>query len=324
MNTQATGRWRPEDFLDIAPRDIEEDDPWAIPVTADGQPPAGVPHLTLHQPESRVPAEPLACFQEQPAIITDLAWADEGPTNYIDDLGEWDEPEYFAEPDSDLHEPLYFVDPSITAISRDLTINIFASGIADIDNEQIVSITQLLGEFSIRRLQSWLPWLREQEWTGQSLLLFLEFRKLWESESVSDWWESCYWNSASGCYLSSFSHYALSKNATYQLIQNRLDYPANQVIDDQWFVDWNEGEIWKRGFPTFAVFALLRSECTDWETRLEAVLEENTDVMWRAWKVDAAAKQQVPFYLVEQDWHHSSEWHDNLGWCPVSMGGSIE
>lgn len=124
--------------------------------------------------------------------------------------------------------------------------------------------------------------------------------------------------------MSSFSHYNLSRDATYQLIQNRIDYPVNYIVDDQWFIDWNEREIWKRGFPTFASFALLRSEYTDWEARLEALSDEDSAVAWDVWQTDVAAIQQIPFYLVEQDWYHSSEWHDNLGWCPVSMGGGIE
>ena len=317
-------QWSFEDFLDSTPSHSQEDDPWALPTAP--HPPGSVHVLTLHSPMSHVPMEPLPKALEgtyRHASADSYTVAEY--LDSFDESGDWDEPDYFAEVDSDLHAPLYVVDQSITELSRGLRIDQFVSALIlpQEDREQVIA---LLEELSLRRLQSWLPWLSEHEWTGHSFLLFLKFRKLWESETRSDWWESCYWHTYAGCWISSFNRYNLSLNATYELIQNRLEYEWHEIIDDQWYSDWIEREIWKLGFPTFASFALLRAQFTNWEGYLEApvVPEGDDEPAGYAWPLYAAEGQRVPLHLVEQDWYDSSEWHDNLGWCPVSMGVVID
>ena len=324
MPSSVATQWSFDDFLDSNPSSPPEDDPWALPPTPSTS--ASVPVLTLHSPMGQVPMEPLpSASKHTDQSQFEDSYVIEENVDSFDESQDWDEPDYFAEIDSDLHEPLYVVDYSITELSRGLTLDYFLSSLT-LSPQQKDQIMVLLEELSLRRLRSWLPWLQECEWTGHSLLLFLQFRRLWESETRSDWWESCYWHSQAGSWLSSYSRYTLSLNATYELVQNRLEYQWHEIIDDQWYTDWVDREVWQLGFPTFASFALLRAQFTNWESYLEAsfVADGIDEPTGHTWSLYAAERQHVPLHLVEQDWYDPSEWHDNLGWSPVSMGVVID
>ena len=132
-------------------------------------------------------------------ILKELVGGQPSSANWIsDDYGgglnelDRDEPEPQEEYDPNLSEPLYAPDNGVTDLSRKLEIDELVDRMSDADDTQRGRITELLSELSSGQLRRWLPWLRNQDWTGHSLLIFLEFRNLWDNNC--QWWEWTYWD----------------------------------------------------------------------------------------------------------------------------------
>ena len=174
-----------------------------------------------------------------------------------------DEPEPLIEYDSLLREPLYQVDADDTDLFRTIPVDQWVSSIDEINDSQTGEITDLLLDFSTSRLRRWLPWLRRQNWTGESLLLFLQFRVYWDENPGL--WEASFWDSRFGCWRPTWSRYNLSRDDQFDLIQYRVGYPPPEIIDGAWFQDWESFTLWKYGFPAFAEFALFRAVIADGE-----------------------------------------------------------
>ena len=269
-----------------------------------------------------------------------LEWDDGRPNDIssalIDTLDDFEgvvayqvEPEPIAEYDSELGQPLYGLDDDITDLSRKIKISEWVASIGHTTATLFQEIVRLLEGFSIAHLRSWLPWLRKQDWTGQSLLLFLKFHLYWEANP--HWWEASFWDRRLGCYRPTWSRYSLSRDDQFDLVKRRLDYSPAEVIDKAWFEDWEHLALWEYGYPSFADFALFRS-----------ILKNGED--WRSfidWYATSASVRDIrvlgdspsekgdpshlshqhglpqyglPLWLAEQDWYDPSEWHDNLGW----------
>lgn len=181
----------------------------------------------------------------------------------------WDEPEPDVDFDPDLSEPLY-VETSIRGLSKTLRIGEFIAGVGQITDEQQELIREILGEFTAVRLKNWLSWLSTKDWTGDNLLLFMEFwREYWME--TPEWWELTIRTKEHHKMMSIYNYQSLSRDGMYELIQNRMDYDPSEIIDWSWLDDWNSRQMWKRGFYSFANFAVFRSSIhptESWEHHL--------------------------------------------------------
>ena len=280
-----------EDLTDPAIPAVEEDDPWTSGpqnATANYQPTDGA--QTAQSGNDQPEAVHIEDFDNAEISDIDKSYNDYLPPldldggisgdneiflDDIDNVDEWDEPEPLAKANSELNERLYPPDNDLTGLSRVLKINELISRIKPITDEQRMRIATLLGEFSINRLQSRLPWLCKQDWSGRSLLLFLQFRNIWDSNCSRRWWEYSFWHPGLECWYPTYSRNNLAWDATYGLIQQRLRCAPDEVINEDWFDEWNSLALWARGFPSFASFAVLRARFGDTEEWREYIDPHN-------------------------------------------------
>ena len=194
-----------------------------------------------------------------------------------DEFGEedYDEPEARAEFDSNRREELYVGIDLTSDLSRSIKINEFISGIQETNAEERRQITELLKDLSAKRLQIWLHWLRNQLWTGQTLLLFLEFRlNYWEANY--EWWDCVFWNRGLRCWWTQPSSSALSLDDTYELVHMRQTLTPERIIDSEWVTDWNDFMPWRFGIESFANFAVLRAQLLEGSTKGRCRLARST------------------------------------------------
>ncbi len=191
-----------------------------------------------------------------------------------------DEPEPLAEYDSELSEPLYEIsDDGIDDRARELRIDQLVAFVYDASHEQRTQIAEMLRKFSNAKLRNWLMWLRNKEWTGNSLLLFLGFFNQWYENS--QWWEYWYWDRRLG-WLPGFSRHILTRDEAYQWIQRFPHCRPSELIDASWFEDWELFEVWRYGFDSFVAFARFRSDFDDreeWRRHL-GMGDEDGDKWW--------------------------------------------
>ncbi len=204
------GGWTPDDFADPPTTGPAEYDPWAVQSDynrVDGHPADSRIHPTI-DPKNQRPLTTSTLDVEDDDDIdgTDTGEWDGGydseSSAEMSALLEWDEinfsgaefgqhsglngvsiddtyldePEPLIEYDSLLREPLYQVDIDDPDLFRTIPVDQLVSSIDEINDSQAGEITDLLLDFSTSRLRRWLPWLRRQNWTGESLLLFLQFQ----------------------------------------------------------------------------------------------------------------------------------------------------
>ena len=349
--------WRIEDFVDADEFSLAEDDPWAdIPSDRDesesvGSSPTAVDSGISSGSEEIRPDQPDLLDVELDLSVgeyeeyeteEDTAALDEG----IDDLDEpvWDEPEPFAEYDSELSEDLYIPDNDVSDRSRKLKIDEFVAAVSNLTHAQQGQIIELLETLSIGRLRSWLPWLREKDWTGHSLLLFLEFRLIhWEENP--QWWESSYWNAWVDHWWSYSNSGTLSLDGALTLVQARLHCSPDEIVDELWFKDWVDYAVWKRGLTSFAAYAIFRAgllegenwlELLTWYSEFEPGEETRSSLVYESYNPKDIDLPSIPIgdsyrfwedhspfrnsngtllWFAAQDWYDPSEWHDNLDWA---------
>ena len=246
-------------------------------------------------------------------------WDDEFDSNATDD-SDWDEPELTAEYDSELRQPLYVIEDDDPALAGELRIDQWvAVKLGAFTSTQRGEIAELLRDLNPNRLRRWLPWLGQQEWTGDSLLLFLRFRELWDS--TSHWWECTFWDHRAKCWYPTRNRYSLTLNDAYDLVMSRLGFRPREVIDEAWLGDWIEMKLWQHGFLSFASFAAFRARFgrgESWMRQVEWYVQDVSD------SSDAGTSRRAngyqlhrygpPLWFAEQDWYDPSDWHDNLGW----------
>ena len=218
----------------------------------------------------------------------------------------WDDPEPLAEYDPDLSEPLYPEDTS-TGLSRTLRIGAFLSTIEQLAESQREFIIGLLEEFTTNQLRAWLRWLYMKDWNGTSLLLFLEFQREYWLET-SAWWELTFWSKDQHRWISRHSPYALSRDEMYDLIQHRIDFTPSEVIDWSWLDDWNSRQMWRRGFYSFAKFALFRSKIHPGESWTQHMNLGQS----RRYAVAGFSEGTPEALFASGDWYDFTEWEDGL------------
>ena len=174
-----------------------------------------------------------------------------------------DEPEPLAEYDSELSEPLYEISfDRIDDLERELRIDHLVAFIDDASNKQRILIAEMLRRFGNAKLRNWIVWLSNKEWTGNSLLLFLEFFNLWYENS--QWWEYWYWDKRLG-WLPGFSRHILTRDEAYQWVQRFPHCGPNELVDESWYEDWELFEVWRYGFDSFIAFVRFRFDLDEGE-----------------------------------------------------------
>ena len=340
--------WESEDFIDTDQRSTVEDDPWSD---------SSLPQEAVNSDAGSSASDSETTDNASPDFVDYLlSEEDEGvyPDEDVEDLygvfdnlsgTEWDEPEPLAEYDNELSEVLHIYD-NIPDIYRNIKVNEFVAGISPSTNGQRAQISQLLEYLSTVRLRRWLPWLREQNWTGHSLFLFLDFRlNHWEENP--EWWEYTFWHSRVGHWWAypSSNYNVLSLDETYMLVQARMEYPSHEIIDEAWLKDWEDFALWKHGFPSFASFAVFRAEMIDGEDwrrvlisnpdyyylsveeqdiialydvshRVEPLMASLDGGRYSVWEdyLPYRNPRRSLLWFAMQDQYDPAEWHDNLGW----------
>ena len=266
----------------------------------------------------------------------------EGDTEFLD------EPEPFAEYDGELADPLYEPADERVVSGLEIRLDLFIASVQLPGSEQREVIRSILSNFSSTRLANWLPWLETKEWNDHDLLLYLEFRELWDSNP--DWWERWTWVRRYGARTTHTNASILNRDSTYDLLQHRLECEPDEVIDSTWFEEWDYYAMWKHGFYSFASFAIFRAQIEDYDDWKRLVTWNHYDGLsvdwihtaveyqfiggeakymadqsssrlhvWEAELPHRAFPSGPPAWFAVQDWYESEEWHDNLGWTATAI-----
>ena len=235
-----------------------------------------------------------------------------------------EEPVPTAEPDSDLGRELYPVYDPIDLTDVDIRLDKFLASVG-LSEDQDGQIRDHFKDFSKARLSNWLNWFASKIWTGQTLLLFIQFYDYWEINS--EWWESGWYHRKYGWQIGQSN--ILSRDDAYYIVHCRAGFPLYEVIDPLWFKEWNRDSLWRYGFVSFASFAKFRATLDDdeeWEylVKLESDEDDMTSDYWTGWSTrigipieDNATSlcfhtTTVAHWYDIQDWYPKHEWHDNL------------
>ena len=243
-------------------------------------------------------------------------------------------PEPLEEFDGELRQPLFVIpEDSDHDFRWRLKIDEAVAAIAVASVAEREEVRDLLWDFCYRQTRKW-SWLKEKSWTTASLRLFLEFQSCWQGNP--EWWEASFYNGHTGVWRIQWSRYNLSLDDCYILIQQRIDCPPDQVIEPEWFDDWQQYGLWLRGFHSFADYALFRSKLGEgdpWQQRIDWRIYTETDTTDAEgsngdnWGV--AGTEDIPVdghkdranghcalenWFIQQVWYDPTEWHDNLGW----------
>ncbi len=353
--------WTEEDFSDLPTRENLQRDPWeTLPAESmdeahnPSQLAQGSPILEEPQRQPKSTVDDTLSFQESPGSLVgpqseedSFVWR---PPNSLTDLTDshgWDEElldedganEQFVPDDnsydnyesefalladfqSDLGEALYELNGSPPDWAQSIAIDEFISQLKDVSVSQRQEISDLLLNLSRPRLSSWLPWLSGHEWTARTLLLFLQFRAYWDENC--ELWASLRWSPVANHWFTFLNRSTLTLEDTYLLVQRRLDWPAHQLIDAEWFDDWDEIDVWVRvsqGFFSFASFALYRSRLNfgeDWRCRPDLTVDLDSPLS------ELGVERNGWELLLNTDWARLSfeggngadpmEWHGGHGW----------
>ena len=360
MATISEDSWGPLEFNDDSECIVAESDPWD-PMAGDVEPPSSA---DCH---SQISVQPSALVSNLPPTdeeATQYTLSEKLDTSYesssIDDEfdvpNDWfvdvkesdhesealDRPEPIHEFNPDLSEHLYEILESIDLSDVDVRLDQFLAnvGLSAADDLQIR--TQLK-DFSKARLSNWLPWLTCKAWTGRSLLRFVQFHNCWESSP--EWWESRWYMWRYGWLRprSTMSN-ILGREDAYWMVHRRINHSPEEIIDTEWFDEWDYYSLWRHGFYSFAKFAKFRSglnEGEDWKSLIAwRIYTDDKEPYYRVdrtidWVGDVltvdrrTAHNCVPqsshtsslagWYSI-QDWHPEREWHDHLGWNIPSVG----
>ena len=257
-----------------------------------------------------------------------------GPNDY-------DEPEPLTEYDGQLADPLYEPEINDGNLVRNLNIDEKIADAKDATDEQRYRIAKALKEYSPLKLSNLLRWLKGKVWTGRVLLLFLEFRILWDENP--HWKESYFWSEQLCDWCLSPRPAVLRRSDCYLLVNARLHCSPDEVIDEEWFEDWDRFALWEHGFLSFASFALFRAQLEDgdWQNLLKSkskigsgysqesgfldtydLIEANAlsfmfprnDVyrMYQRHFQRLPQLNRMSLWYRVQDWYNPAEWHDNL------------
>ncbi len=367
MQTDSPDYWRARDFVDQLEPDLSYDDPWASPGQSSSPPSANPPNVDNRGlSQSSVPkvarekddkSRPVGYTTKPPtlqpveyvenAAVVPIEWFNNDLDTEPDEESQ-EEPVPTAEFDPYLSEELYQESEFVHVVeSIDLSydahirLDSFLAGVG-LSKQQDIEIREYLEKFSRSRLSNWLPWLRSKLWTGQTLLMFIQFHSHWESNP--EWWESRWYHRKHGWRPKNMSmSNILTRDDAYAIVHLRLGFHPEVMIDFVWFDEWDYHSLWRHGFYSFASFAKFRSTLNDGEEWKSLILcridRENVEShLWRDGDMNQINQltgrgfqtkedsippyshiSSLPRWYDIQDWHPKSEWHDNLGWNIPSL-----
>ena len=253
-------RWVEEDFVDAAPVEtFVENDPWDPNALSTVSPDFPLPKRLSHEPEAtahKAEADSAWDFIDE---LVDVDPADQWSEGAFDSPSDWVEPEPTVDASSELSESLYPPDEAITDMSRELKIGELLAQIEPITEEQRARSHDLLRACGIGRLRRWIPWLSKQAWCGETLQLFLEFRRHWESRSNVRWWETFRWDVREQEWTPGYKSGTLTLDHGRELVERRAHCDVADVIDPAWFLEWENYAAWELGIRSFASFAVFRA-----------------------------------------------------------------
>ena len=212
-----------------------------------------------------------------------------------------DEPDPEEEFAGDLSRELHVPDDGIRNLPQALKLDEFLAYVGEMTDCQRYRIEETLLSFSAQRRANWLRWMQSKEWTGKSLLLFMQFHDLWNNTPM--WWECVYFSASFGVWESHYNSAALTREKCYDLVFLRSDHRLEKIIDAAWLEDWDYLDLSRYGFNSFASFAVFRANVRpgeDWERLVIDARDEYRNHRWREWQI----------YL--EWWSEMSEWRDNL------------
>lgn len=328
LNDPPRPSWQQHDFVDTDSATPSEEDPWepqhhtpvgALPTDADCSEPSDAT-LRAYADTVNESADGVSVDSGDLLLLEDLDDAEALDDLSVDDIefggpagpqgppgmdGAFDEPQPDRLPASVLRDDLYPPDESINDLTLALKLDSFFEPLA-LDNAEIDACRQILESDSYKiRIRRFLPWLAKQLWPAGRLLLFLEFRRIWESRNNVRWWE-CHYKSHP-----LYDFHALTWNATYDLIRCRSHCRHTEVIEEAWFREWEDFEIWHHGIKSFASFAVLRSSIPEGECwqdhvfrcdrRSHAELMECSDPTYAPFSLFSIIRQYRLSPIVETD-----------------------
>ena len=263
--------WQEDDFVDTASSDPYESDPWESNAPSHTNPDLSTPEqlslsfgTTIRHPDE----DDASDFIDE---LTDSGQGDAWSDSTFDSTSDWVEPDPTIDASSELSEALYPPDRTITNITRDLKIGELLAHVEPITEEQSAQCHRLLSACGVRRLSQWIPWLRNRTWCGTTLLLFLEFRRCWESKTNVRWWETFWWDYHEQAWMPMYDPRTLTLEHSRELVAHRSQFEVANVIDPTWVLEWDECAPWKLGVRSFASFASFRAavaEGDDWQQLL--------------------------------------------------------
>ena len=278
MQVNSLGFWTDDDFELPAHTQIEED-PWDTTVVVEEP----VPSVEVGTELLSIGASP-AYEVENSLQGSDLPndWSKDEPESESDATAS-DELDPTAEFDPELSESLYGQVEEINLTDVDIRLDHFLSRFT-LSDEQSFIIRDHLTSFSQARLSNWLPWLNSKDWTPQMLTSFVQFHSHWETMPV--WWESWWYRRSYGwrVKLPPMAN-ILSRDDAYQIVSRRINCAAQDIVDDDWFDEWNYYSMWRHGFWSFAKFAKFRAALNggeEWFSLIEwADLDSDIETMYQ-------------------------------------------
>ena len=240
------------------------------------------------------------------------------PFGEEDDYG----PDVLLDYQPDLGIPLYDASDDELNLIPLLGIDELIACIENISVQESEQVRDLLSGLSSARLRRLLPWLTDHEWTGNTLVLFLQFWETWDQ--CSEYWVHLQWSPGAKFWFTWANRNSMTLESSYALVWRRRDFDPEMVIDPEWLEDWESIDVWvrvKSGFYSFASFAEYRSGLKygeDWRITTEIPLD--SELQWPEHRHQLEYRNTRPYkdwfrvsYL-EQGWHDPSDWHDGLGW----------
>ncbi|MCY4625520.1 MAG: hypothetical protein OXC99_11050 [Chloroflexi bacterium] len=214
---------------------------------------------------------------------------------------------------------------------RELDISMWLSGIDGINETVKAEVMQTLLLMSSSRFGRWFSWLKDNNWNGRSLDMFLAFRSHW-SES-EDLWGKLTWRKdpekkRAWNWETILDYRVLTLDKALRLINSRIDCAIYEIINEEWVEDWDNLNVWTRvdnglfSLVDFAVYRAQLHEAEDWQYRpdlsmdllhipkskLPGKITTYEDI--EEFRQDRGAQS----WFARQDWHDPVDWHDGLGW----------
>ena len=302
---------------------------------------------TAESPDSHLDSTEYWPDDDAEPLKEPIPFTDYDPDDQSDSTGYWSEDRYEADPNTyPIEEPIPFIDydpdlgeeiyqrvESIDLTNVDIMLDLFLSSVTLSQGEDR-QIRRHFEDFSRARLSNWLAWLNSKEWTGETLMLFVRFHNHWESNP--EWWEIIWYHPIHGWQWQKSTSSILSRNEAYHIVQCRIDFPPDAIIDPVWFEEWECQRLWRHGFYSFAAFAKFRAALggdEDWESLIERRSVEEDLWLAALWDTEEQVLQSsnkgrtvgwaddvflysyttsLSRWYEIQDWYPKSEWHDNL------------